>query len=465
MFAAGLAAGCGGTNPAGTESAGETTGEATGEATGPAPTTGSGGPVSTDSSTGGPEPTSAGPGGETGATTLDPGTGPDPTSAGATTEDPSTGATTAEASTGPGETTGPDETTGSVGTYTPGYLHTEGAKIVDHTGQTVRLTGINWFGFETTNYAPHGLWARPMSAMFEQISELGYNTVRVPFASQLLDPGIQTSGVDYAQNPDLQGKHGLALLDAFVAGAKEHGLKVILDRHRPGADGQSELWYTDAYPESRWISDFEMLAAHYKGDTTVIGFDLHNEPHGPATWGSGNMATDWDAAAERAGDAILAVNPELLILVEGVEVHEGQYYWWGGNLRGAKQHPVELAVPNQLVYSPHDYPKSVYAQPWFSDPQYPANLEEVWRDTWGYLVEEDLAPVLIGEFGTKYEDPSDHAWMDAHAAYITAQGLSFTFWCLNPNSIDTGGLLLDDWTTVHAGKQAALSELLAPKLP
>ena len=40
-----------------------------------------------------------------------------------------------------------------------GYLHSSGTKIVDSTGATVRLTGLNWFGMETDNKTFHGLWA------------------------------------------------------------------------------------------------------------------------------------------------------------------------------------------------------------------------------------------------------------------------------------------------------------------
>ena len=39
-----------------------------------------------------------------------------------------------------------------------GYLHTCGSKILDSTGATVRLTGLNWFGMETDNKTFHGLW-------------------------------------------------------------------------------------------------------------------------------------------------------------------------------------------------------------------------------------------------------------------------------------------------------------------
>jgi endoglucanase len=343
-----------------------------------------------------------------------------------------------------------------------GWLHTSGAQIVDEQGRAVRLTGVNWFGLETSNYAPHGLWARSMASILDQIRSLGYNTLRVPFSSQLFDSGSTPNGIDFAKNPDLVGKSGVEILDALIAGAKARDLRVILDRHRPDANAQSPLWYTDRYPESRWIDDWKMLAARYRNDSTVIGVDLHNEPHGPATWGDGNLATDWRLAAERAGNAILAINPHLLIFVEGVEQAGGKNGWWGGNLRNAGAHPVRLSVPNQLVYSPHDYPASVFNQTWFSAPNYPANLPAVWDESWGYLARQGIAPIWIGEFGTRNQTTSDQQWFAAITAYIKTNQLSFAFWSLNPNSGDTGGILQDDWQTVNADKQAQLQPLLAP---
>lgn len=347
----------------------------------------------------------------------------------------------------------------------PGWLHTSGAAIVDEEGQPVRLTGLSWFGLETANYAPHGLWSRSMASMLDQIASLGYNTIRVPFSNQLFDPGSTPNGIDFNQNPDLVGKSGLEILDALIAGARARRLRIILDRHRPDSGAQSALWYTDPYPEQRWIDDWKMLAARYQSDPTVIGVDLHNEPHDPATWGDGNPATDWRLAAERAGDAVLAINPHLLIIVEGIQTAGGASYWWGGNLRNAGASPVRLSVPNQLVYSPHDYPASVFNQTWFGAPGYPANLAPLWDATWGYLAEQGIAPVWLGEFGTRDQTPSDQAWFHAIAEYLGAHQLSFSFWCWNPNSGDTGGILQDDWQTVNQDKQAVLAPLLAPLIP
>jgi len=234
----------------------------------------------------------------------------------------------------------------------------------------VRLTGVNWFGLETRTTHRTGLWQRPMNDMLDQIKTLGFNVIRVPFSSQLFDAGATPNGIDFSMNPDLVGKTGAEVLDILIAKAGARDLRVILDRHRPDSGAQSPLWYTDQYSEARWISDWVMLAQKYRDDPTVVAFDLHNEPHAQATWGDGNAATDWRLAAQRAGNAILAVDPDALILVEGVEVVASNYYWWGGNLRTAITAPVQLSAPDHVIYSPHEYPASIYMQSWFSAPDY-----------------------------------------------------------------------------------------------
>ena len=345
-----------------------------------------------------------------------------------------------------------------------GYWHTNGHRIEDSTNQPIRIAGINWFGMETSNYAPHGLWVRGYRSMLDQIKALGYNTIRLPYSNQLFEAGSTPNGIDFAQSPDLVGLTGVQIMDKIIAYAGEIGIRILLDRHRPDAAGQSELWYSAACDEACWIRDWTMLATRYAGNTTVIGADLHNEPHGAACWGCGELARDWRLAAERAGNAILAANPNWLIVVEGVESYNGQNYWWGGNLAGAGAAPVRLNVANRLVYSTHDYPASVHAQPWFSAPNYPANMPALWDATWGYLHRTGVAPVLVGEFGTKLVTTSDQQWLSALASYLGTgvDGIHWTFWSWNPNSGDTGGILNDDWQTINQAKQDRLIPLQFP---
>jgi len=347
----------------------------------------------------------------------------------------------------------------------PNYFSTSGSKIVDADGQEVRLTGINWFGMETGTYAPHGLWIRNWETMLDWIAALGYNTIRLPFGNEMFEPTSRPNGIDWKANPDLKGLTGIQVMDRIIAGAGERGLKVILDRHRPSSEAQAKLWYTAKCSEDRWIADWKMLAQRYLGNDVVIGADLHNEPAGDATWGTGDLKTDWRLAAERAGNAILSVNPHWLIIVEGIEKRGNQWFWMGGDLSGVAEAPVRLTVPNKLVYSAHDYGPGVFNQGWFNDPAFPANLPQVWDKHWGYIAKQGIAPVLLGEFGGKSVGvDKEGVWQRSLLDYLKKNGISYTYWAINPNSGDTGGLLLDDWLTVNKEKQAMLSAYQATKL-
>ncbi len=337
-------------------------------------------------------------------------------------------------------------------------LRAVGGKLVDVAGHEVRLTGVNWSGGETRVFAPHGLWARNWQDMLDQIVKAGFNTIRLPFSNQLLEPDTLPVLIDLNKNPDLVGLTGLQVMDQIVEGAGARGLSVILDRHLPRADTVSELWYTEQVPEGRWVDDWVMLAQRYRHQPAVIAADLHNEPHGHATWGDGSPRTDWRRAAEQAGNAILAANPDWLIVVQGIERYASDLYWWGGNLKGARLFPVRLSHPDKLVYSAHDYGPRVYRQPWFQAADFPRNLAGIWQHHWAYLQSEDLAPVLIGEFGGRSMGQDlEGTWQRSLIDFMKANMLSYTYWSWNPDSGDTGGILDRDWTTIDRAKLDVLS--------
>ncbi|EWY37703.1 hypothetical protein N825_16760 [Skermanella stibiiresistens SB22] len=362
-------------------------------------------------------------------------------------------------------------------TIADGFLSTRGNEIIDASGAAVRLSAVNWFGLESQRASPDGLNFRNWQEMMKQMVDTGFNAIRLPFSSELL-AGKTPTNINFTLNPDLAGLSGLQIIDKIVDYAGQIGMRIILDHHRSAAgDGPNAngLWYDGQYTEQRWIDDWVMLAQRYKGNDSVVAADLHNEPHGPATWGDDNPATDWEAAAERAGSAIQQVNPDWLIMVEGIETYKGSWYWWGGNLQGVADDPVTLPIANKVVYSPHDYPNSVYPQPWFQGNDYASKLQGVFDTQWGYIARQGIAPVLLGEFGTKLEasDPKDKVWLTKIMATLNGDlnsdgatdggmpsaGLSWAWWSWNPNSGDTGGILADDWRTVLHDKIDAIAAI------
>ncbi|WP_203073609.1 Calx-beta domain-containing protein [Falsiroseomonas ponticola] len=349
-----------------------------------------------------------------------------------------------------------------------GVLSTSGRDIVDATGQAVKIAAVNWFGMEGTTFAPHGLDVRNWRDMMDQMAETGFNAIRLPFSAEAVLRGGTPNGINFALNPDLAGLTPLQIMDRIVDFAGDIGLRIILDHHRSAAGAGPNgngLWFDGGFTQADWVGMWEKLAARYAGDPTVIGADLSNEPHG-ASWNA------WASAAELAGNAALAKNPDWLIFVEGVAEHQNNYYWWGGNLMGAAERPVQLNVANKLVYSPHDYPNSIYPQSFFQGADFAAKLPDLFEKMWGYLWESGTAPVFVGEFGTRLVDPKDRAWLDKIVDYmggdvdadgdkdIAGPGVSYAWWSWNPNSGDTGGILADDWKTVLTEKVAAIQEIL-----
>ena len=363
-----------------------------------------------------------------------------------------------------------------------GYWHTSGNQILDADGHPIRIAGVNWYGFETVQAAPGGLDLQDYKAVLATIRKNGYNTVRIPISNQMVESPTIPISIKFSNhagpiNADLKGLNSLQLLDKIVSAAGSAGLKVILDNHRSEAGNGPEdngLWFTAAYPESSWIADWQMLARRYKNDPTVIGFDLRNEPHnansGGACWGCAGDH-DWHLAAERAGDAVLAVNSNLLIFVEGVDAYEDDFYWWGGNLEGVSTTPVRLSAPHQLVYSAHDYGPTEYGQPWLTSTTTSKTLRNVWTRHWAYISDRNIAPVWLGEFGAEKQDlgaPTATGQMEAQWFSSLVQFLQdnprigWTYWALNGNdryALLDGRYDAEPW---DIDKQQALTTLQYP---
>ena len=331
-------------------------------------------------------------------------------------------------------------------------------------GQPIQLFGVAWFGAETQDHVPHGLWSRNYQDMSEQIALVGFNAVRMPFCPDTLQ-NVAPSSIDYSKNAALQGLGSLEILDLIVAELDANSIYILFDHHRPDCDGISELWYLPGYSEQDWIDDLVFVASRYAHLEHFVGIDLKNEPHGAATWGTGNPATDWDGAAARAAAAVLAANSDILVFVEGIQENptcsSSFEHWWGGNLEPQACAPLDIPA-NKLVFSPHVYGPDVFQQPYFSAPDFPDNLPNIWNQHFGFLADQGrvLAP---GEFGGRYGhggQASDVAWQNELVDYFIEKRIcSFFYWSWNPNSSDTGGILQDDWITVWQDKLDNLARL------
>ena len=363
------------------------------------------------------------------------------------------------------------------------WLHVEDCKIVDKNGNEVWLTGVNWFGYNTGSNVFDGVWSRNLHEMLTEIADHGFNLLRVPVSTQILlewKSGKKIGAkVNEQENEDLCDE-GRAVWDSFriwtqvVAWCKELGIKIMIDIHSSATSANGHmvpLWY-GKYSTEDWIESLVWVAEYYRNDDTIIALDLKNEPHGKADegsfakWDGSTDKNNWKYAAETCALKVLEANPNLLIMIEGIEVYPKEYAdwtfpsityvnytfhyygaWWGGNFRGAREYPIDLGkYQSQLVYSPHDYGPLVWEQPWFKgDFSTESIMEEYWYDSWFYLLEEKVTPLLIGEWGGFMDGGPNEKWMILLRDLMIKHHIHHTFWCFNENSGDTSGLVYDNF--------------------
>ncbi len=425
-------------------------------------------------------------------------------------------------------------------------VHAVGNQFVDSAGNKIWLRGVNWYGFDGPDLMVHGLYAgRDYKDMIDQMRELGFNLFRLPLSDDILTSTATFNGdsgnqfVAPIQNPDLLGLTIMEGFDKIIAYCASVGMYVLLDQHRismnstgpddsgfgtdgwPAADLSTATYLyggsttPQPYTEQTWQAFWSALSTHcttgaYATDPTlknvIVGFEPHNEPYHP-TWDT------WAGMCERLLPVVNAIAPTWMMFVNGVGSSDDgtDKGWEGGYLKGVATRPINVGALQSLVaYSAHDYGVTVFAQDWLasvaqaSPPTgypvlgdnmpagWPDNLEAHFQSMWGFIYEQNIAPVCVDEFGfgggydysTGGTDPNqlpanaayELQWITALGRYILGmkndgtsiilqpgdQPLSFAFFSLNPeNGNPLGGLLLNsDFTSVQTGKMDVLLPLV-----
>jgi len=339
----------------------------------------------------------------------------------------------------------------------------------------LHIYGINWFGFETPDHVVYGLDYRNWREILLEVKKLGFNAIRLPFCSETIHgakPNPQK--INYALNPDLENLTSLEIMEKIIAEAEKLHIYILLDYHRIGCTEIEPLWHTKEYPEEKYISDWLFLAKKFGRYPNIIGADIKNEPHGKASWGTGNEKTDFRLFVERLGEKILKVAPQWLIFIEGTQnthvpqvdaiINKNRWWaFWGENLMGVKDYPVRLPK-GKIVYSPHVYGPSVYMMNYFKAPDFPKNMPIIWETHFGYLKQLNYT-LVIGEWGGRYKG-IDKIWQDSFSRWLIKNRIyDFFYWCLNPESEDTGGIFLDDWKTVNWEKMRVIYRIIKASNP
>jgi len=304
------------------------------------------------------------------------------------------------------------------------FVTTRGKDVVSPNGKPLILKGINlgnWllpegymFKFKTAN-SPRLIYSvinqlvgedegRRFWKAYHQnyitrddikfIKNSGFNSVRIPFSYRLF--------ITETEPRRLEGE-GYRLLDDVVAWCKSEGLYVILDMHAaPGGqtgDNIDDSWgypFLFESPESQelTVNIWRKIAARYRNEPIVIGYDLLNEP----------IAHYFDAAS---------LNPKLELLyrkiVAGIrQVDKNHIMFLGGAQWSNKIKVFGPPFDNKLVYTFHKY----------------------WMDVNQGAIQEYLdfrdkhnVPVWMGESGENTDE-----WIRAYRTLLEGNNIGWCFW-------------------------------------
>lgn len=349
---------------------------------------------------------------------------------------------------------GADLAIADLGTADPGAplpalpLHTQSRFIVDAKGQRLKLAAVNWYGAEEKDYVVAGLDQVALDVVARRIRELGYNAVRLPWSNEMYERNPLIDDARLAHNPALHGLRALAVLDAVIAALAHQGLLVILDNHTSDADwccsesDENGLWWNSRYSELAWVGDWRAMVLRYRDQPAVVGVDLRNEPRAASgrapVWGGADATVNWKRAAGTCAEELLKLNPNLLVMVEGLN--------YSTDFGGVYTDPLQLSVAGRLVYAPHDYA-------WFHTgiTSY-ADLKTALGNQWGFLLTQGkpfTAPVWVSEFGTCHSGPDCIAgttaqglWFAAIRQYLTDADIDWAYWALDGTQASGSGRTL-----------------------
>ena len=290
-------------------------------------------------------------------------------------------------------------------------------------------------------------WGNPFqNDYFKRISELGFNSVRVPIRWDVPDRASQTS--PYTVNPVF-----LARIKTIVDNAIANKLYVIINMHH-----HEEIFTDPEKVKPRFLSQWEQIAAYFKDYNQSLLFEIMNEPHDKLT------PELWNVFMVDALKSIRKSN-----LTRAVLIGPGDYNGLGAIPK------LKLPDDKNMILSIHYYNPFQFTH---QGAEWVGTNANSWLGTkWEDLdlernqVESEFSglktfqkqyniPVNIGEFGaySKADIVSRNKWTTFLARWFELQGYSWNYW-----EFSAGFGIYDPATNTY--KQSLVDALIKNPLP
>ncbi|KAL7160004.1 hypothetical protein ABFS83_01G065600 [Erythranthe nasuta] len=320
--------------------------------------------------------------------------------------------------------------------------------IVDQgTGNRVKLTCANWAG-HLQAMVPEGLEKKPVSYIASQIAKLGFNCVRLTWAtfmftrpeysnlkvSAALDKfnlAAAKSGIG-KNNPQFLEMNVIDVQKAVVNELGKNNLMVVLDNHvsLPGwccGDDDGNGFFGDAnFDPNEWLQGLTAVARAYKGNSAVVGMSLRNELRG-----NRQNTNDWYKNMAAGAQTVHTQNPDVLVIVSGLS--------YDSDLSFLKQQDLQSGISNKIVYEAHWYTFGTGPDKWDARTnQLCADFTKNAQDKYFFVTtKENSYPLFLSEFGIDQRgtNEADNRYISCLLAAVAEIDIDWSIWAIQGSYI------------------------------
>ncbi|KAL2134184.1 hypothetical protein VTI74DRAFT_805 [Chaetomium olivicolor] len=373
-------------------------------------------------------------------------------------------------------------------------LHSSSRWILDANNQRVKLRCANWAGHMETNI-PEGLQHQSIEHIASWISSQGFNCVRLTYSTDhALNPFLPVSAsfTAAASAAGVSIADMSALYDRVVANNpwitpstttrdifarvidtlwSAHGVMTILDNHVSKAswccnlsDGNGwwdtafgyNSWNSRYFHTGDWLAGLQAMAAWARSHPGVVGMSLRNELRAFLLQDLNGRA-DWYKYVKQGGDLVHAANPDVLVVVGGVQSATDLLH-----VRDGGRMLDTSGWEGKHVWEMHAYSFTVT----FPDPFKNCDLVKTQYGAFvGFVLEQGkqyTGPLILSEFGVGMQggefdglSEKDDRYLKCLVSYMQGNDADWAVWAVQGSYYvrdkivdydESWGLMNHDWS-------------------
>ncbi len=233
------------------------------------------------------------------------------------------------------------------------------------------------------------------AADIHYLKQVGMNSIRIPFNYRLF--------TNESYMGDNDASRGFLYMDRVINWCKKENLYVILDMHcAPGGQTGDNIDDGDGYPflfeseqsKNLCVAIWKKIAAHYKNEKIIIGYDLLNEPIAHY-FNKEKLNPFLEPLYKKITGAIRQVDKSHILFLGGAQ--------WDSDFR-----PFSIPFDNKLVYTFHKY--------------WTAPTRDVIKDYLDFSAKYNV-PIYCGETGENEDE-----WVETFRKMLDSNNVGWHYW-------------------------------------